>query len=640
MPKWGLTNEQRRLQPWGLDPDLLAPSKTITDPVHGDIYLTRLEVLVLDSPPMQRLRRVKQLGTTHFTYPGATHTRFSHTLGTLRAAQNLLDAVVDNRSGPRGPEHSLLDEWQEADQYRLRLAEATVLARLGALLHDICHVPFGHTIEDDLKLLTPHDENQERFNGLWAQLQDEARDAIEGSRTQVPGEAGQSRPSLLEELCPLILSKLEDGEGAADMENEENLPELYPFVADIVGNTICADLFDYIQRDHHYTGLPLAIGTRFTADFYVRPSTDRKFGRRMVVRIVRDGARRPDIVSEIVKLLRYRYELTERALAHHSKLAADAMIGRLLDLWGEILRYEALTHTLGEDDELLSDPHAGDPKWLRSTLEASKPARLKEADDERERRLEEVFTTRGDEGILEFLMELPHEGDPYDGHRATVRALAAHILNRHLYKALGRAASPAARSAAHETYKAFGRGSAAKERLSEIQRRVAAIADIEPVNLIPWIPDPKMRLKVADVLVDSGDDAVAPLKRIDDDADMITRKHQELWGITVYGEPSLKDDTPRCKILLSALRDELQVPMVDREGRSVSSLEETLSEVLAEELKEPLTEVREAVGSVVEQSYRSQGYTDVPDADYVLRHAAETMGKSLSATFSLDGYPR
>jgi HD superfamily phosphohydrolase len=637
MPKWGLTNEQRRLQPWGLAPDLLAPAKTITDPVHGDVYLTKLEVLILDSPPMQRLRRVKQLGSTDFTYPGATHTRFSHTLGTLRAAQDLLDAVVDNRSGPRGPEDSLLDEWEEADQYRLRLAEATVLARLGALLHDICHVPFGHTIEDDLKLLLAHDRNEERFNRLWAQLQDEAREAIEVSHTQVPREADQSTPSLLDELRPLILSKLKDGQGTFETEEEQNLPELYPFVADIVGNTICADLFDYIQRDHHFTGLPLAIGTRFTADFYVRPSTDRKFGRRMVVRIVRNGARRPDIVSEIVKLLRYRYELTERALAHHSKLAADAMIGRLLELWGESLLYEALTRTLGEDDEALSDSRAGDPKWLRSTLEASKPDRLKEADEERKQSLEQLFTTRGDEGILELLMELPDKGDPYDGHRATVRALAAQVLNRQLYKALGRADSPAARSSAHETYQAFGHGPAAKEKLSEIQRRVAAMAGIEPVKLIPWIPDPKMRLKVADVLVDSGHDAVAPLKRIDADAEMITRKHQELWGITVYGEPSLKADTARRKILLSALRDELQVPMTDREGRTVSSLEETLSMILADTLKEPWTEVREAVGSVVEQSYRSQGDIEVPDAHSVLRRAAQTMGTMVPPTFSLDG---
>jgi hypothetical protein len=48
MPKWGLTVEQRKSKPWGLSPELLEPAKTITDPVHSDIYLTNLEISFLD----------------------------------------------------------------------------------------------------------------------------------------------------------------------------------------------------------------------------------------------------------------------------------------------------------------------------------------------------------------------------------------------------------------------------------------------------------------------------------------------------------------------------------------------------------------------------------------------------------------
>ena len=177
MPKWGLTEDQRETRPWGLDDRFLAPAKTITDAIHGDVYVTALERVIIDSPPMQRLRRVRQLGTTHLIYPSATHSRFSHALGTMRAAQDLLDAVADNRRGPRhAPD--LLDEWANEDAATAgledgvtvpsaRLAEATVLARLGGLMHDLCHVPLGHTIEDDLKVLTPHDRNRLRFDDLW-----------------------------------------------------------------------------------------------------------------------------------------------------------------------------------------------------------------------------------------------------------------------------------------------------------------------------------------------------------------------------------------------------------------------------------------------------------------------------------------
>src|SRR5438105_11349308 len=100
MPQWGLTAEQRRVRPWGLPERLLEADKVITDPVQNDIYLTRLEALLVDSPPMQRLRRVRQLGTTHLVYPGASHSRLSHSLGALRTAQDLLDSVTDQRNGP------------------------------------------------------------------------------------------------------------------------------------------------------------------------------------------------------------------------------------------------------------------------------------------------------------------------------------------------------------------------------------------------------------------------------------------------------------------------------------------------------------------------------------------------------------
>jgi HD superfamily phosphohydrolase len=131
MPKWGLTVEQRKSKPWGLSPELLEPAKTITDPVHSDIYLTNLEISFLDSPPMQRLRRIRQLGTTHLVYPGATHSRFSHSLGTLRSSQDLLDAVLAQRYGPH-PVIDLFKEWEASPpEYDKKVAEATVLARLG-----------------------------------------------------------------------------------------------------------------------------------------------------------------------------------------------------------------------------------------------------------------------------------------------------------------------------------------------------------------------------------------------------------------------------------------------------------------------------------------------------------------------------
>jgi HD superfamily phosphohydrolase len=63
-------------------------------PVHGFIGLTQLEREIVDHAAFQRLRRVKQLAWTDYVYPGASHTRFEHSLGVMHLASRLYDAVV------------------------------------------------------------------------------------------------------------------------------------------------------------------------------------------------------------------------------------------------------------------------------------------------------------------------------------------------------------------------------------------------------------------------------------------------------------------------------------------------------------------------------------------------------------------
>jgi len=75
----------------------------VRDPVHGDVYLTHEELSVLDTPEMQRLRGVKQLGSADLVYPGARHTRFEHSIGTVHVAQRMIDAVnLAHELDPRG----------------------------------------------------------------------------------------------------------------------------------------------------------------------------------------------------------------------------------------------------------------------------------------------------------------------------------------------------------------------------------------------------------------------------------------------------------------------------------------------------------------------------------------------------------
>ncbi len=503
MSKFGLTEAQRKTEPWGLPAELLEPAKTITDPVHGDIYISKLELLILDSPPMQRLRRIRQLGTTHLVYPGATHTRLSHSLGALRTAQNLLDAVIDHANLPNATP-DLISEWRSNGHDGERsIAEAIVLARLGALLHDMCHIPYGHSIEDDLGILIPHDENEKRFELLWQELEKSllaSKDFIK--LTTSIGD------DLTEALRPLILSK------------EENIYEStqrYPFVADIVGNTICADLIDYLQRDHLYTGLPARLGHRFIEGFYVTRSDNRYRKKRMVVQISRDGRQRTDVISEMLKYLRYRYELSERVIVHHAKVAADVMVGKLLALWLE---------------------------YLKSTGSKESPVDL----------LEQHMTRFGDDGLLEYIRITVETGKKSYPHCDAILDICTALLNRSLYKLIGHSRQF---PIAEEVYSQYGKA----EHRRDLEAESASFADLDSTwHVLLWVPSPAMKLKGADVLVEDNG-RISKLSSMGvvgrGAGGEIQKDHRALWTLGVYIHPSLRDNEPVCGRILAYIRDKL-----------------------------------------------------------------------------------
>lgn len=105
--------------------------KFIRDSVYGDIRLNENEVKIMDHPQFQRLRRIKQLGLISLIYPGANHTRFEHSIGTMHIASKLADKL----------------DLEEDDKN---------LVRISALLHDIGHGPFSHVSEGVLSF--PHEE--------------------------------------------------------------------------------------------------------------------------------------------------------------------------------------------------------------------------------------------------------------------------------------------------------------------------------------------------------------------------------------------------------------------------------------------------------------------------------------------------
>jgi uncharacterized protein len=520
MPNWGLSEELAETKPWGLDRRYLLPDKTNTDPIHEAIQINHLERRIVDSAAFQRLRRVRQLGTTHLVYPGATHTRFQHSLGALKVVQDLFDGLLANPVSHRLGD-DLLTEWRSRPDYRKRVAEALVLARLGALLHDFCHVPYGHTVEDDFELLTPHDKNTDRFNSFWSTIDAETRGAI--------------APALKDELEILILSK------------RENTRSRYPFVADLVGNTVCADLIDYLWRDYYFTGLPGRLGKRFLSYFFVTPSTTPDFPERMSLRIVKNGRLRADVITEVFKYLRYRYELGERVLQHHAKVAADVMVARSFAIWIE-----------------------------RAGVE----------------RVEAAICYYGDDGLLEYLSKERIEG---------ASDLASAVLERRLYKEIRSAKSENTylrKDALYEKYKK----AAARRALEENCARYIGLS--KPWHVLLSIPDPKMRLKAADVLVSTGP-VITRLRAWDEEhgkrAADLYESHRRLWAVQLFVHPSIGE--PDRERIAAYMAQELGVswdaaPIYDTTPPVV---DQALSELAREHKLDAgrLTELREAAHRTV-----------------------------------------
>lgn len=182
--------------------------KRIFDPVHHFIELTDAEAALLDTPVMQRLRRLRQLGLAYLAYPSAEHSRFSHSLGALAMGTRVFDELArDGRA-------FFADDADVARQRRL--------VRAALLLHDIGHGPFSHACEAVLDM-----RHEERTRAILA-LPEIARRLAD-----MEVDAG--------DVLGLILGSVESR---------------FPVLSEMVsGPNLDADRMDYLLRDSYFTGV-------------------------------------------------------------------------------------------------------------------------------------------------------------------------------------------------------------------------------------------------------------------------------------------------------------------------------------------------------------------------------------------------
>jgi len=302
----GIMNERQRER---LFKDHLRYSKVIRDSVHGDIWLTDLEIEIIDTPVFQRLRRIKQLGPTDLVFPSAKHTRFEHSIGALFVAQQIIDSINKNHDN-------------DFSDYAVNSRD-TITIRILALIHDMAHLPFGHTIEDEGKLFEKKQWlDEKRYNYILDIIQP----IIESRLADIPAE---DRDKIIQD----IRSGLRAEEGVKD-ENIHNLAR--PYIVDIVGNTICADLLDYLKRDADNTGLKIVYDPRILSYFVLVDYTkkingeDKQNIRAAILLEKKQGKIKNDILNYCVDLLRMRYSLAEKSHYHRVKCIASAMVIKMV----------------------------------------------------------------------------------------------------------------------------------------------------------------------------------------------------------------------------------------------------------------------------------------------------------------------
>ena len=248
----------------------MGKKKLIRDAVHGDIEVSALEIELMDTPEFQRLRGIKQLGTAYLVFPSAVHTRFEHSVGTSWMAHRILESVRRNHAIPEDDEK---------------------LIRITALLHDITHLPFGHTLEDERRVLPRHDKDEQRLDYFL--------------RSSAIGRI-LKREGLQDPVIQIL-------------KHDET------YRSDIVGGAISADLLDYLRRDTYFCGLSQYYDPRVFESFIIEDD-------RLVINLEKNGMLRHDALSELVNLLRIRYTLSERVYFHHTKVSSGAMISKAVEL--------------------------------------------------------------------------------------------------------------------------------------------------------------------------------------------------------------------------------------------------------------------------------------------------------------------
>ncbi len=211
----------------------------IRDPIHGTIELSRAEIAVVEHPAFQRLRTIKQLGMADVAFPGATHTRYAHGLGTMHIASRMFSSLAKRF------------ELAPADERRLHHT-----LRLATLFHDLGHAPFSHSTEAFMPPVSALNM------GRWLTGSKSRRATHEDYTLKLLTDSslgeliGQRFAHL--GLRPEHVAYLLSGQGPLNGSSPfvVNGKNWMPLLRQCVSSELDADRMDYLLRDSYFAGVP------------------------------------------------------------------------------------------------------------------------------------------------------------------------------------------------------------------------------------------------------------------------------------------------------------------------------------------------------------------------------------------------
>lgn len=215
--------------------------KEFNDTIWQTIVIQPLEVALLDSPLLQRLRMIRQLGVVHWIYPGATHTRFEHTLGVIHQIQNLI-STLNKRSS-------------EQKQDIVVVPETENLMRLIALCHDIGHGVMSHVSENALR-------NFRQMKGILNRFAEEV--GIEGAKPSELAAYYMVESPAFRDLLDIAREKSRQHQLPDDPITSiqkaiigEKISDEIPLLHEFINGPFDADKLDYMPRDARMAGVPV-----------------------------------------------------------------------------------------------------------------------------------------------------------------------------------------------------------------------------------------------------------------------------------------------------------------------------------------------------------------------------------------------